>query len=72
MAKGKEGAPFGNLNSLKHGKFSKRDFLTCATCAAKSKCQYFNKENQLQLCVFEKRLEKRIEKLEQHIGGISS
>ena len=58
MAKGKVGAPVGNVNAVKHGKYSDRDFLTCAVCVAKSKCTEFDKENPMRVCVYEKKLEK--------------
>lgn len=58
MAEGKVGAPVGNVNALRHGKFSERDFLLCSCCAAKSKCPEFDKENQMRVCVYEKKLEK--------------
>ena len=58
MADGKVGAPIGNVNAVKHGKYSDRDFLTCAVCVAKKKCEHFDENNQLHVCIFEKTLEK--------------
>jgi hypothetical protein len=55
---GKRGAPKGNKNAVKHGKYSERDFLTCAVCVAKNKCEHFDESNQMQVCIFEKKLEK--------------
>jgi hypothetical protein len=55
---GKRGAPKGNKNALKHGKYSESDFLTCAVCVAKNKCEHFDENNQLHVCAFEKKLEK--------------
>jgi len=50
------GAPLGNTNAFKHGKYSKRRdlILTCRTCAAKSQCDKFDKSNPNVPCVFEK------------------
>lgn len=56
MAESKVGAPVGNVNAVKHGKYSDRDFLTCAVCVAKSKCEHYDTSNQLQVCIFEKKL----------------
>jgi hypothetical protein len=58
MSEGKVGAPVGNVNAVKHGKYSSRDFLTCAVCVAKKKCPKFLEENQMRVCVYEKKLEK--------------
>jgi hypothetical protein len=58
MSEGKVGAPIGNTNAVKHGKYSSRDFLTCAVCVAKKKCPKFLEENQMRVCVYEKKLEK--------------
>lgn len=55
---GKRGAPKGNKNALKHGKYSESDFLTCAVCVAKNKCEHYDANNQLQVCIFEKKLAK--------------
>lgn len=57
-AKKKKGGQPNNTNSVKHGKYSHRDFLLCSCCVAKSKCPEFNKENQMRVCVYEKKLEK--------------
>jgi len=54
----KRGGQPGNTNAVRHGKYSERDFLTCAVCVAKSKCTEFDKENQMRVCVYEKKLEK--------------
>lgn len=56
--KRKRGGQPKNTNAVKHGKYSGRDFLTCSVCIAKTKCEHFDKENQLQVCIYEKRLEK--------------
>lgn len=56
--KRKRGGQPKNKNAVKHGKYSDRDFLTCAVCVAKSKCPEFDEENQLRVCVYEKKLEK--------------
>ena len=58
MAEGKVGAPVGNVNAVKHGKYSDRDFLTCAVCVAKKKCPEFDEENPMRVCVYEKKLKK--------------
>ena len=58
MADGKVGAPVGNVNAVKHGKYSSKDFLTCAVCVARKKCEHFNENNQLQVCIYEKKLKK--------------
>lgn len=58
MSEGKVGAPVGNVNAVKHGKYSDRDFLTCSVCVAKKKCEHFDENNQLQVCIFEKKLKK--------------
>ena len=58
MSEGKVGAPYGNKNAVRHGKYSDRDFLTCAVCVAKSKCAEFDENNQMRVCVYEKKLEK--------------
>ena len=55
---GKVGAPVGNVNAVKHGKYSDRDFLTCAVCVAKKKCPEFDEENPMRVCVYEKNLKK--------------
>ena len=46
-AKRKRGGQVNNLNAIKHGKYSKRDFLSCAVCIAKDKCQHYDAENQI-------------------------
>lgn len=56
--KRKRGGQVNNKNAVKHGKYSDRDFLTCATCVAKNKCANFSEQNQLQVCAFEKKLAK--------------
>jgi hypothetical protein len=56
--KRKRGGQPNNTNAVKHGKYSDKDFLTCATCVAKNKCEHFDKNNQLQVCAFEKKLTK--------------
>jgi hypothetical protein len=56
--KRKRGGQPNNTNAVKHGKYSDRDFLTCAVCVAKSKCAEFDENNQLRVCVYEKKLEK--------------
>jgi len=55
---GKVGAPKGNKNAVKHGKYSDRDFLTCSVCVAKGKCTEFDEENQMRVCVYEKKVKK--------------
>ena len=55
---GNRGAPKGNKNALKHGKYSESDFLTCAVCVAKNKCEHYSAENTMQVCIFEKKLTK--------------
>jgi len=56
--KRKRGGQPRNTNAVRHGKYSNRDFLLCSCCVAKSKCEHFDKEKQLQVCIFEKKLEK--------------
>lgn len=56
--KRKRGGQPQNKNAVKHGKYSDRDFLTCAVCVAKNKCEHYDASNQLQVCLFEKKLEK--------------
>lgn len=52
------GAPKNNVNAVKHGKYSKKDILICATCAAQKRCDKFNPEKPNTACYYEKRLEK--------------
>lgn len=49
------GAPIGNLNAWKHGRYSKRKdiILTCRTCALKDVCSDYNDENKVSPCVYE-------------------
>jgi len=50
------GAPSGNLNAWKHGRYSKRRdiILTCRTCALKDACEEYDSENPTMPCVYEK------------------
>jgi len=50
------GAPKGNLNAYKHGKYSQRRdiILTCATCAAVKQCDKYNAEKKKSACSYEK------------------
>jgi hypothetical protein len=50
------GAPLGNTNAFKHGKYSKRRdlILTCRTCAGKSHCDKYDSSNPNVACAFEK------------------
>jgi hypothetical protein len=57
-AKRKRGGQPKNKNAVKHGKYSDRDFLTCAVCVAKKKCEHYSANNPMQVCIFEKKLEK--------------
>lgn len=52
------GAPKGNLNAWKHGRYSRRKdiVLTCRLCAAANRCIHRNMENPDAPCVYEKRL----------------
>lgn len=56
--KRKRGGQPGNKNAVKHGKYSDRDFLTCAVCVAREKCTEFDETNPMRVCFYEKRLEK--------------
>ncbi len=50
------GAPKGNLNAYKHGKYSQRRdiILTCATCAAVKQCDKYNALKPKSACHYEK------------------
>jgi len=56
--KRKRGGQPGNVNAVRHGKYSDRDFLTCAVCVARGKCPEFDESNQMRVCVFEKKVTK--------------
>jgi hypothetical protein len=56
MGKKRGGQP-NNVNAIKHGKYSDRDFLTCSVCVAKSHCNYYP-TNAKKVCVLERKLEK--------------
>lgn len=50
------GAPKGNTNAWKSGKYSQRKdiILTCRTCSVKTKCENFDASNLNAPCAFEK------------------
>ena len=52
------GAPRGNFNAWKHGKFSRRRgiVLTCRICAAAERCVHRNAQNPDLPCVYERKL----------------
>jgi len=49
----RRGAPSGNMNAWKHGKYSSRRdiILTCRTCVAKSQCEKYDESKP---CFYEK------------------
>jgi len=60
------GAPKGNLNAWKSGKYSQRRdiILTCATCAATKQCDKYNAEKKKSACHFEKISKPNLENVE--------